>query len=188
MTTTTRKNSRTISFTQNADDKALLATIEQVLAEQKYASFDDLGKSALRQLLTMPAQTTAPTAPNEQSFTLLQEQLERIEQMVMAQAKTQTEERLASLVQLFVQLSENVTQSLADLQNHLVQLRQAVEVKSQSHEAEFADQLSRLALQVDRLEHTGRELETADADEAVVAQPRELDPVLQRLTTLLENF
>jgi Arc/MetJ-type ribon-helix-helix transcriptional regulator len=191
--TTTRKNTRSISFTQAADDKALAAAIEQALAEQRYASFDELGKAALRQFLSTsePAQTTPGAEQPTQQFLNLQQQLDRLEQALTtkdAPPPSHLEEQLVQLTQQIGQLGDQVTQPLAEVQRQVTRLEGVLAAIQTSQASELADQLSRLAQQIDRLEASGQPVTTSEPDEPAIVQQRELDPVLQRLSALLENF
>jgi hypothetical protein len=190
---TTTKKSQSISFSQTAEDKALLEAIEQAMAKQRYASFNELGKAALRQfLLTNEPTSSSPNAQqSDQQFTLLQQQLARLEQAFTTKESPQSsqmENQLARLMEQIELLGDKVTQPLAELQNQLTRLNQMINDQGASQTNEFETQVNRLALQIERLEVAASRMPTPEPEEPDTVQARELDPVVRRLSTLLENF
>ena len=166
---TTTKKSQSISFSQTAEDKALLEAIEQAMAEQRYANFNELGKAALRQFLATnePASASLDAQPSDQQFTMLQQQLARMEQAFATKESpqlSQIENQLSRLIEQIEQLGNKITQPLAELQNQVTRLDQMINAKGASP------------------------MPTPEPEEPDTVQARELDPVVRRLSTLLENF
>ena len=188
---TPTKKSQSISFSQTAEDKAVLEAIEQAIAAQRYASFNELGKAALRQFLLTnePASPNAP--PSDQQFTLLQQQLARLEQAFTTQEapqSSQMENQFARLMEQIAQVGDKITQPLADLQNQLTRLNQIINDQGARQTNEVETQLNRLALQLERLAVAASPMPTPEPAQPDTVQARELDPVVRRLSPLLENF
>lgn len=161
MAPTARKNTRSIAFTQSAPDKALLEAIDHELAEQQYASFDELCKEALQQfLLTIgPTQAVSEDAPNIEALSEqlagLQDQLARLEQIVTAPSPAQQAvPQEGVLLQRLEQLEARLHRPLETLQERLTHLEAWADEQLPTPSEPFEQQILNLAQRVEHLEET----------------------------------
>jgi hypothetical protein len=154
-----------VAFTEDAADQTLLAAIEKELAFTKYQTFSNLCKQALWQFLSV-----SESASSTQSF-------QRLEQ------------RIAELVVKFAEFEHNVSAEelsrLEGLEHHLSQLSAQLDQLQGSVNSKFA-QVS--FAQVSKVVEPGPiESESVDnvVSDAEVAPPRNSDPLLERLSSLL---
>ncbi len=157
-----------VAFTEDAADQTLLAAIEKELAFTKYQTFSNLCKQALWQFLSVSAESASST----QSF-------QRLEQ------------RIAELVVKFAEFEHNVSAEelsrLEGLEHHLSQLSAQLDQLQGSVNSKFA-QVS--FAQVSKVVEPGSIESESVADDnlvsdAEVAPPRNSDPLLERLSSLL---
>jgi len=156
-----------VAFTEDAADQTLLAAIEKELAFTKYQTFSNLCKQALWQFLSV-----SESASSTQSF-------QRLEQ------------RIAELVVKFAEFEHNVSAEelsrLEGLEHHLSQLSAQLDQLQGSVNSKFA-QVS--FAQVSKVVEPGSIESESVADDNVVsdaevAPPRNSDPLLERLSSLL---
>lgn len=156
-----------VAFTEDAADQTLLAAIEKELAFTKYQTFSNLCKQALWQFLSV-----SESASSTQSF-------QRLEQ------------RIAELVVKFAEFEHNVSAEelsrLEALEHHLSQLSAQLDQLQGSVNSKFA-QVS--FAQVSKVVEPGPIESESVADDNVVsdaevAPPRDSDPLLERLSSLL---
>ncbi|MEG4024946.1 hypothetical protein [Microcoleus sp. S13C4] len=156
-----------VAFTEDAADQTLLAAIEKELAFTKYQTFSNLCKQALWQFLSVSESTSST-----QSF-------QRLEQ------------RIAELVVKFAEFEHNVSAEelsrLEGLEHHLSQLSAQLDQLQGSVNSKFA-QVS--FAPVSKVVEPGPIESESVADDNVVsdaevAPPRNSDPLLERLSSLL---
>ncbi|MBD1813402.1 MULTISPECIES: hypothetical protein [Microcoleus] len=156
-----------VAFTEDAADQTLLAAIEKELAFTKYQTFSNLCKQALWQFLSV-----SESASSTQSF-------QRLEQ------------RIAELVVKFAEFEHNVSAEelsrLEGLEHHLSQLSAQLDQLQGTVNSKFA-QVS--FAQVSKVVEPGPIESESVADDNVVsdaevAPPRNSDPLLERLSSLL---
>ncbi|MEG4036576.1 hypothetical protein QUA03_22420 [Microcoleus sp. S36b_A4] len=156
-----------VAFTEDAADQTLLAAIEKELAFTKYQTFSNLCKQALWQFLSV-----SESASSTQSF-------QRLEQ------------RIAELVVKFAEFEHNVSAEelsrLEGLEHHLNQLSAQLDQLQGSVNSKFA-QIS--FAPVSKVVEPGPIESESVADDNVVpdaevAPPRNSDPLLERLSSLL---
>lgn len=156
-----------VAFTEDAADQTLLAAIEKELAFTKYQTFSNLCKQALWQFLSV-----SESASSTQSF-------QRLEQ------------RIAELVVKFAEFEHNVSAEelsrLEGLEHHLNQLSAQLDQLQGSVNSKFA-QVS--FAPVSKVVEPGPIESDSVADDNVVSDaevvpPRNSDPLLERLSSLL---
>ncbi|MEG4047848.1 MULTISPECIES: hypothetical protein [unclassified Microcoleus] len=156
-----------VAFTEDAADQTLLAAIEKELAFTKYQTFSNLCKQALWQFLSV-----SESASSTQSF-------QRLEQ------------RIAELVVKFAEFEHNVSAEelsrLEGLEHHLTQLSAQLDQLQGSVNSKFAQVSFAPVSKV--VEPDPIESESVADDNVVsdaeVAPPRNSDPLLERLSSLL---
>lgn len=142
MATTSKKTSKSVAFTTDEADKALLKEIEALLAQGEYASFSDLCKDALEQFFfpeTAPDITDTSTADVplaevhsqlEQVSAATSEILARLQQQasVLEQAGdsdlSKLESQITKLAQQLKQVDTRTAQTLAQIQRQITDLEQ----------------------------------------------------------------
>ncbi|MEG4105112.1 hypothetical protein [Microcoleus sp. S13_C5] len=156
-----------VAFTEDAADQTLLAAIEKELAFTKYQTFSNLCKQALWQFLSV-----SESASSTQNF-------QRLEQ------------RIAELVVKFAEFEHNVSAEelsrLEGLEHQLSQLSAQLDQLQGSVNSKFA-QVS--FAPVSKVVEPGPIESDSVADDHVVsdaevAPPRNSDPLLERLSSLL---
>ncbi|MEG4808727.1 hypothetical protein QUA82_13920 [Microcoleus sp. F8-D3] len=156
-----------VAFTEDAADQTLLAAIEKELAFTKYQTFSNLCKQALWQFLSV-----SESASSTQNF-------QRLEQ------------RIAELAVKFAEFEHNVSAEelsrLEGLEHHLSQLGAQLDrlqgtVNSKFAQVSFA-RVSKV-VEPDPIESESVADDNVVSD-AEVAPPRNSDPLLERLSSLL---
>ncbi|AFZ09065.1 hypothetical protein Osc7112_4785 [Oscillatoria nigro-viridis PCC 7112] len=156
-----------VAFTEDAADQTLLAAIEKELAFTKYQTFSNLCKQALWQFLSV-----SESASSTQNF-------QRLEQ------------RIAELAVKFAEFEHNVSAEelsrLEGLEHHLSQLSAQLDQLQGTVNSKFA-QVS--FARVSKVVEPGPIESESVADDNVVsdaevAPPRDSDPLLERLSSLL---
>ncbi|MEG4857344.1 hypothetical protein QUB75_06500 [Microcoleus sp. K1-B6] len=156
-----------VAFTEDAADQTLLAAIEKELAFTKYQTFSNLCKQALWQFLSV-----SESASSTQSF-------QRLEQ------------RIAELVVKFAEFEHNVSAEelsrLEGLEHHLSQLSAQLDQLQGSVNSKFAQvsfaPVSKV-VEPDPIESDSVADDNVVSD-AEVVPPRNSDPLLERLSSLL---
>jgi len=156
-----------VAFTEDAADQTLLAAIEKELAFTKYQTFSNLCKQALWQFLSV-----SESASSTDSF-------QRLEQ------------RMAELAVKFAEFERNVSAEelsrLEGLEHHLSQLGAQLDQLQGSVNSKFAQvsfaQVSKV-VEPDPIESDSVADDNLVSD-AEVAPPRNSDPLLERLSSLL---
>ncbi|HSF74801.1 MAG TPA: hypothetical protein VLA84_13470 [Microcoleus sp.] len=156
-----------VAFTEDAADQTLLAAIEKELAFTKYQTFSNLCKQALWQFLSV-----SESASSTQSF-------QRLEQ------------RIAELVVKFAEFEHNVSAEelsrLEGLEHHLSQLGAQLDQLQGSVNSKFAQvsfaPVSKV-VEPDPIESDSVADDNVVSD-AEVVPPRNSDPLLERLSSLL---
>ena len=164
------KANRVIKFATTEADQLLLEAIDQKLIEQSIG-FSDLCKQALQQFLQPPNSETPPIALQQQILDL-QLQVARIE------GKEEARQRYAL---------RRLEQQVRELGDRLASLERKEYLQQQV--LQLTDRLMRLEVQ-----ETGTEnrAETSAIDAApnltVLEEEAAIDPLLDRLAPLLEDF
>lgn len=152
------KTSKNVEFTNEAADETLLAAIDNELAKQPQKSFSDLCKEALWQLLYVPESVR----PHSNKLNQLESQI------------TQLQGQLASLEQ---RLAAKEASRLDKLESHL---------------QELSLQIGQLATAIDRggfaAPQDKVEPEPPEPEPEPLPTPQEVDPLLSRLGSLLDDF
>lgn len=164
--------STSVTFTEDAADQTLLAAIEKELTGQQYQTFSNLCKQALWQFLSV-SESAGPTPSFqrlEQRIVELQQKFADFEKQISAAEKSGLEEFGRHLSQLNEQMG---------LLQETVNLKFAQAVMVVEPEA-----VSPKALVPVIVDPGAEESEV----ELATAPPKELDPVLSRLSGLLEDF
>ncbi|MEG4507002.1 hypothetical protein QUA81_03985 [Microcoleus sp. F6_B4] len=156
-----------VAFTEDAADQTLLAAIEKELAFTKYQTFSNLCKQALWQFLSV-----SESASSTQNF-------QRLEQ------------RIAELAVKFAEFEHNVSAEelsrLEGLEHHLSQLGAQLDQLQGTVNSKFAQvSFARVSkvVEPDPIESESVADDNAVSD-AEVAPPRNSDPLLERLSSLL---
>ena len=191
-----KNQKKEVFFTEEAADKQLLAAIEKELNSQKYQTFSNLCKQALWQFLYVSSSTElAQSASN----------LQRLEHRIyenLAQHFSQLEKKIPSR-----ELNEsNQIGQLDDLKKNLSQMNQQLAQMQLNFDAKFLEALQAFKKELAKLEPAINEIEVpivkttheqeltptkpteAEADLSVEESITESDPLLQRLTSLIEDF
>lgn len=160
-----------VAFTEDAADQTLLAAIEKELAFTKYQTFSNLCKQALWQFLSV-SESASESGGSTPSF-------QRLEQ------------RIAELAVKFAEFERNVSAEelsrLEGLEHHLSQLGAQLDQLQGSVNTKFA-QVS--FAPVSKVVEPGPIESESVADDNVVSDaevvpPRNSDPLLERLSSLL---
>ena len=158
-----------VAFTEDAADQTLLTAIEKELAFTKYQTFSNLCKQALWQFLSM---SESESVSSTDSSHLL-------------------EQRIAELAVKFAEFERNVSAEelsrLEGLEHHLSQLGAQLDQLQGSVDSNFAKVSF---AQVSKVVEPGPIESESVADDNVVsdaevAPPRNSDPLLERLSSLL---
>lgn len=182
-----KKLTQSVTFSEDAADQALLEAIEKELTLAKYQTFSNLCKQALWQFLSLSQSTSAtpsssPQAASPQASGQLQKQmaslsahLTQVEQKVLAQESSgferldrQLTQLAQQVAQLQVAVSFKATPVIPETPAPLPQPQPPQQKESDNqprHEVERVQQLQ-------------------EYDTSV----QESDPVLQRLSSLLDDF
>ncbi|MCB8765964.1 hypothetical protein L2E68_02300 [Planktothrix agardhii 1029] len=183
-----RKQTQSVTFTEDAADQTLLDAIEQELSQAKYQTFSNLCKQALWQFLllsksepTSPplaSETPNPNSPQvlpilpnlqplEERLFEIKNKLTDLEKKVLADDGTKIEK----LETQFHQLTQQVTQLQTSINQKLTEIATGLEtVKSQP---------------VIIMESKPPQPEPEPVSQEAMA---EVDPLLKRLGSLLDDF
>ncbi|CAD0220735.1 hypothetical protein [Planktothrix agardhii] len=183
-----RKQTQSVTFTEDAADQTLLDAIEQELSQAKYQTFSNLCKQALWQFLLLskseptppppPSETPNPNPPQvlpilpnlqplEERLFEIKNKLTDLEKKVLADDGTKIEK----LETQFHQLTQQVTQLQTSINQKLTEIATGLEtVKSQP---------------VIIMESKPPQPEPEPVSQEAMA---EVDPLLKRLGSLLDDF
>lgn len=184
MATTAKRSNKTLYFTQEDEDQALLKKAEQLLAEERFSSFNELGKEALRRFL---ADMTAdqPASAVAADIDTLQQQLARIEAAV-TQTSAPLPPELAEQVAGSAQQAAMLNTKMDEVLEQFASIGETIRTELVGRLGEIERHMSSLADQYQQLEASRQ---PPPQPEAVAAPPpREADPLVQRLGRLLERF
>ncbi|NES07729.1 MAG: hypothetical protein F6K22_36045 [Okeania sp. SIO2F4] len=191
-----KNQKKEVFFTEEAADKQLLGAIEKELNTQKYQTFSNLCKQALWQFLYVSSSTElAQSASN----------LQRLEHRIyekLTQHFSELEKKIASS-----ELNEpNQVSQLNDLKKHLSQMNQQLAQMQFNFDAKFLEALQAFKTELPKIEAAINKIELpivkptqeqeltttkpteAEADLSVEESKTESDPLLQRLSSLIEDF
>ncbi|MEM1172662.1 MAG: hypothetical protein AAGJ08_27200 [Cyanobacteria bacterium P01_H01_bin.35] len=191
-----KNQKKEVFFTEEAADKQLFAAIEKELNSQKYQTFSNLCKQALWQFLYVSSSTElAQSASN----------LQRLEQRIyekFTQHFSDLEKKFAAS-----ELNEsNQISQLNDLKRNLSQINQLLTQMQLDFDDKFLEVLQAFKAELPKIEATINQIEVptvqttqepeltatkpteAEADLSVEESITESDPLLQRLTSLIEDF
>ncbi|MDJ0516952.1 MAG: hypothetical protein QNJ74_12085 [Trichodesmium sp. MO_231.B1] len=196
-----KNQKKEVFFTEEAADKQLLAAIEKELNSQKYQTFSNLCKQALWQFLYVSSSTElAQSASN----------LQRLEHRVyekLTQHFSELEKKIASNELNESKLNEpNQVSQLNDLKKHLSKINQQLAQMQLNFDAKFLETLQAFKTELPKIEAAINKIELpivkptqeqeltttkpteAEADLSVEESKTESDPLLQRLSSLIEDF
>ncbi len=161
-----KKVNKTVAFTANREDQALLKAVEKELAKGQYPSFSMLCKQAIQEFLLKPEsseekassqETTKETTEEttgvgniEDKLTQLQQQLTEVVQTLSVQSPSQLNSQLSDLTQRIEAIDSNTTQQLTQLQQQLGKLEQVLSTEESSDQLD--DQLTALIQQVKQVD------------------------------------
>ncbi len=191
-----KNQKKEVFFTEEAADKQLLAAIEKELNSQKYQTFSNLCKQALWQFLYVSSPTElAQSASNFQH-------LEHRIYEKLTQHFSELEKKFAAS-----QLNEsNQRSQLNDLKKHLSQMNQQLAQIQFNFDDKFLEALQAFKTELPKIEAAINQIEVpilkttqeqeltptkpteAEADLSVEESTIESDPLLQRLSSLIEDF
>ncbi|MBE9142287.1 hypothetical protein [Planktothrix mougeotii] len=182
-----RKQTQSVTFTEDAADQTLLDAIETELSQAKYQTFSNLCKQALWQFLlisrsespTPPSANSTPNPPQvlpnlqrvEERLFEIQNKLTDLEKKVLTEEGTPTDRldvQLHQLTQQMTQLQISINQKLTDIATGL----EAVQSQPQS-----------IPVIVTESNPFPPEPEPVSKESM-----EEADPLLQRLGSLLDDF
>ncbi|MCS6814835.1 MAG: hypothetical protein NZ772_14870 [Cyanobacteria bacterium] len=141
MATTSKKTSKSVAFTTDEADKALLREIETLLAQGEYASFSDLCKDALEQFFFPETAPAATDAGMDVPLVQVHSQLEQVSAAtseILAQLRQQAsvleqagdsdlsklESQITKLSQQLKQVDTRTAQTLTQIQRQITDLEQ----------------------------------------------------------------
>ncbi|MGE5658614.1 MAG: hypothetical protein ACM37W_18605 [Actinomycetota bacterium] len=162
--------STSVTFTEDAADQTLLAAIEKELAGQQYQTFSNLCKQALWQFLSV-SESAGPSP----SFLRLEQRILELQQ---------------KLAELETQRSATEQNRLEGLEHHLSELKEQMALLHTTVNLKLAQAIKVVepeAVTPKAVESAIEEPEVVEL-EAETSTPKELDPVLSRLSGLLEDF
>ncbi|NEO49848.1 MAG: hypothetical protein F6K55_39440 [Moorea sp. SIO4A3] len=165
-----KKVNKTVAFTTNREDQALLKAVEKELAKGQYPSFSMLCKQAIQEFLLKPEssdekassqETTEGTSEGtseettgvgnlEDKLTELQQQLTEVVQALSVQSPSQVNTQLSDLTQRIEEIDSNTTEQLTQLQQQLGKLEQVLSTEESSDQLD--DQLTALIEQVKQVD------------------------------------
>ncbi|HBW56865.1 MAG TPA: hypothetical protein DEF27_03315 [Oscillatoriales bacterium UBA8482] len=183
-----RKQTQSVTFTEDAADQTLLDAIEKELSQAKYQTFSNLCKQALWQFLLLSKSEPTPPPPEipnlnppqvlpilpnlqplEERLFEIKNKLTDLEKKVLADDGTKTEK----LETQFHQLTQQVTQLQTSINQKLTEIATGLEtVKSQP-------------VIIMESKPPQPEPETVSPSPESMA---EADPLLKRLGSLLDDF
>jgi len=181
-----RKQTQSVTFTEDPADQTLLDAIETELSQAKYQTFSNLCKQALWQflLISPPEPSTPPPANFASNPPPVLPNLQRVEdrlfeiqnQLTDLQKKVQVEDRTPQTERLDGQFHQ-LTQQLNQLQTSLNQKL-----------TEIAISLEAVQSQPLPVVMTESKLPPVEPEPVSTQAMEEADPLLQRLGSLLDDF
>ncbi|WP_287524993.1 hypothetical protein [Okeania sp. SIO2C2] len=192
-----KNQKKEVFFTEEAADQQLLVAIEKELNSQKYRTFSNLCKQALWQFLDVSSSSTelAKSASN----------LQRLEHRIYEKLTKHFSELETKLVSDELNTSNNTVQSNQsnenELKKHLNQLHQQLTQIQLNLDAKFIEvmetfktELSQIEIPITKSaqeeseELTPTNTKPTEEDLSVQQSTTDADPLLQRLSSLLEDF
>ena len=183
-----KNQKKEVFFTEEAADKQLLAAIEKELSAQKYQTFSNLCKQALWQFLYVSS--SSELAQPASSWQRLEHKISE----KLTQKFSEIEKKLSSRGE--IHQSSEINQS-NELENYLHQLTQQLSQVQLNIDAKFIEALETFKTELPKIEAAINaqkeltpvvEIEQIDDDLSVEEVVAEKDPLLQRLSPLLEDF
>ncbi|NEO54279.1 MAG: hypothetical protein F6K54_15015 [Okeania sp. SIO3B5] len=188
-----KNQKKEVFFTEEAADRQLLAAIEKELNSHKYRTFSNLCKQALWQFLDVSSSSIELT----QSASNLQ----RLEHRIYERLTKHFAELETKLVSEELKTSNNTVQSNEnELKKHLNQLNQQLSQIQLNLDAKlievmetFKAELSQIEIPITKsAQEDSEELTStkskAEEDLSVKESTTDADPLLQHLSSLIEDF
>ncbi|NEQ39025.1 MAG: hypothetical protein F6K40_23280 [Okeania sp. SIO3I5] len=191
-----KNQKKEVFFTEEAADKQLLAAIEKELNAQKYQTFSNLCKQALWQFLYISSSTeSTQSAPN----------LQRLEQKIYEKLNQHFSE-LAKKIPDGEHNEPLQISQLNELKKHLSQMNEQLTQMQSNFDAKFIEALEAFKIELPKIEAAINQIEVPivksnQEPELTTTKPKEIesdlsveqpitesDPLLQRLTSLIEDF
>ncbi len=137
---------KSVSFTSDSIDQTLMAAVEKELTKQKYNTFSDLCKQALRQFFLLSyAPPISKTGHMEQQLIELHLKFAELEQKLLARGNSQLEEMEGQLHQLTQpSKTDQIDQQLTELHLKFADLEQKLLARGNSQLKEIESQLHQL--------------------------------------------
>lgn len=192
-----KKLTQSVTFTEDAADQTLLEAIEKELSLTKYQTFSNLCKQALWQFLLSSPTTQTPVINNdyrpeitserpsnppanlkpiEDGLLTLQRQLGALERQLQAQKPENKTQQLESQVN---QLAQQLAQFQATIASKLDATTEAI--------AQIPSQFPQITSPAARPEPSRSNAPPPPPPEPT-PNPQEADPLLQRLSSLVDDF
>ena len=191
-----KNHKKEVFFTEEAADKQLLAAIEKELNAQKYQTFSNLCKQALWQFLYVSSSTElAQSASN----------LQRLEQRIYEKFNQHFSE-LAKKFAASEHNEPNQINQLNELKKYLSQMNEQLTQMESNFDAKFIEALEAFKIELPKIEAAINQIEvpivkSTQEPELTTTKPKETesdlsveqpitesDPLLQRLSSLIEDF
>lgn len=163
-----------VNFSDSDSDRSLLAQIEETLAQHQAIDFSDLCKEALQQLLAPEPMTTAGS-PSSNQISNQSNQSNQSSPDYLSPLIIQLQQQVAALEAKITQAPS--LDRLEQLESLIISLEQ----RFASFEVKAEDRFS-------RGEATPTTPQNPPAKPAIKQASPELDPLLSRLSNLLEDF
>ncbi|NEN90383.1 MAG: hypothetical protein F6K48_16290 [Okeania sp. SIO3H1] len=187
-----KNQKKDVFFTEEAADRQLLAAIEKELNSHKYRTFSNLCKQALWQFLDVSSSSTelAQSASN----------LQRLEHRIYEKLTKHFSELETKLVSEELNTPNNTVQSNEnELKKHLNQLHQQLTQIQVNLDAKLIEVMETFKAELSQIEipitkSAQEELEEltptkpTEEDLSVKESKTDADPLLQRLSSLIEEF
>lgn len=190
-----KNQKKEVFFTEEAADRQLLAAIEKELNSHKYRTFSNLCKQALWQFLDVSSSTESPQSASN---------LQRLEHRIYERLTKHFSELETKLVSEELKTSNSTVQSNEnELKKHLNQLNQQLSQIQLNLDAKlvevmetFKTELSQIEIPINKsvqeeseeLTSTKSTTKSTEEDLSVNESKTDEDPLLQRLSSLLEEF
>ena len=195
-----KNQKKEVFFTEEAADRQLLAAIEKELNSHKYRTFSNLCKQALWQFLDVSSSTESPQSASN---------LQRLEHRIYERLTKHFSELETRLVSEELKTSNNTVQSNEDelknelkneLKKHLNQLNQQLAQIQLNLDAKLVEVMETFKAELSQIEvpttksvqEESEELtstkSTEEEDLSVNESKTDEDPLLQRLSSLIEDF
>ncbi|HEY9658231.1 MAG TPA: hypothetical protein V6C65_07250 [Allocoleopsis sp.] len=174
-----------VEFTQTQADRMLLEAIETALTSGTYGSFSELCKQALQQLL-LSTQGSVAEGQSSLQVIALQQQVMDLQRQVGKLEGVMSMQRLMSLQQLEQKLEQQMMQLDQRIAHHTTDLNQRID------RLESIGDTTRMTGGMATLPQSYTDLSSnlsADlSSELPFPEPDPIDPLLNRLVPLLEDF